>query len=214
MALLSRIPRILPDPSTATSQSRGRVVVALHGTLSEPSTFRPLARALSARGVDTLAPFYAGRGTALVDASAPAISRTIASLPGAVDRVDVVGHSLGALVALRALVGDDPVSAVARQRVHTLVGVGAAWRGTDHSARCRPDWFVRRVFGDSFVDLAGYPHEPVEPEGVDVVSVVSDADTEVPAWSSTFGRVIGLHGVSHSRLPRRTDAVLAALGLL
>ncbi|WP_291313843.1 lipase family alpha/beta hydrolase [Corynebacterium sp. UBA2622] len=212
MALLSHIPRVLPDPSTVNSQSSGRVVVALHGTLGEPSTFRLLGRELASRGVDMLAPSYARRGTALIDASAPAITRLIASLPASVTRVDVVGHSLGALVALRALSGPD--AAAARARVHTLVGLGAAWRGTGESPWYRPAWLVSRVLGESYVELENYPHEPVVPEGIDVVSVVSDADTEVPAWSSRLGGVITLSGVSHSGLARRTDAVLAPLGLL
>ncbi|WP_288832514.1 triacylglycerol lipase [uncultured Corynebacterium sp.] len=207
MALLSHLPRLLPDPSTATSQSAGRVVVAVHGTLSEPAAFRALGRTLGERGVDMLAPFHGARGTALLDASAAAIAGDIRSLPAAVSRVDVVGHSSGALVALRALA--DPE---VRGRVGTLVGLGAPWRGTDHRAWYRPDWLVRRVLGESFVELEDVAGEPV-PEGVEVVSIVSAADRIVPARSSRLGRVIGLDGVAHARLPRRTDAILAALDI-
>ncbi|WP_165002162.1 esterase/lipase family protein [Corynebacterium qintianiae] len=207
MALFSHLPRVLPDPSTATSQSRGRVVVAVHGTLSEPFAFRPLAAALSERGVDMSAPSHGKRGTALIDASSNAIADTITSLPAAVTRVDVVGHSSGALIALRAL--SNPAVA---ERVHTLVGLGAAWRGTAHRAWYRPDWLVRLFLGESFAELENVG-EPVSPAGVEVVSVVSDADTVVPGWSSSLGRVVHVAGVPHRKLPGCTGEVLRVLGL-
>ncbi|MDN8576970.1 esterase/lipase family protein [Corynebacterium sanguinis] len=97
MALFSHIPRVLPDPSTATSQSSGRVVVAVHGTLSEPFVFRPLSEALGERGVDMIAPTHGARGTGAIDNSAEDVARTVLELPDTVTRVDIVGHSRGAL---------------------------------------------------------------------------------------------------------------------
>ncbi|SDS17504.1 esterase/lipase family protein [Corynebacterium timonense] len=208
MSVLSYLPPLFPDPSTVTSQSRGRVVVAVHGTLSEPAAFRSLARALAARGVDMRAPAHGRRATAPLDVSARDVARAITSLPGGVDRVDVVGHSSGALVALRAL-RCDPAAA---RRVDRLVGLGAAWRGTDHRSWYRPDWLVRRLAGDSFVELEDVG-EPVIPAGVRVTSIVSDADTVVPGASARLGSVIEVSGVAHAALPRLTETVLSALDI-
>lgn len=206
MSVLSRLPRLLPDPSTATSHSAGRVVVAVHGTLSEPGIFRPLARSLAAQGVALLAPAHGLRGTAALRVSAADIARAVTCLPDAVDRVDVVAHSAGAPAALKALA--DPT---VRERVGTLVGLGAAWRGTGPSRY--PALLVRALAGDAFTDLAGSPRDVSTPEGVEVVSVVSTADTVVPLWSARLGRVIELNGIPHNGLVRRTDTVLSALGL-
>lgn len=203
MSLAAQIPPLLPDPSTANSQPR--VVVALHGTLGPPYAFRPLARELSARGVGLLAPAYGRRGTLRLDDCAAAVARTIAGLPDEVERVDIVGHSYGGLVGLRAL-----AVPAARARVRTLVGLGACWRGTQTG--WGPAWLVRRVLGESFVELDAFRGEPAVPAGVEVVSVVSDADRVVPEASSRLGRVVELHGVRHNALPRQTGAILAALG--
>lgn len=207
MALLSYLPRLLPDPSTATSQSRGRVVVAVHGTLSEPAAFRDLAEALSQRGVDTLAVPHGNRGSASLDASAADVARAVASLPDSVETVDLVGHSSGGLVALRA--AHDP--AVSR-RLGRIVGLGAAWRGTDDRAWYRPDWLVRLVAGEAFVELEDVG-EPEVPAGIDVTSIVSDADTVVPEYSARLGEVVEVSGVSHAQMLGCTEEVLRALGL-
>ena len=208
MALLSHIPRIFPDPSTATSQSAGRVVIAVHGTLAEPYVFRLLAGALAEHDVDMVAPFHGHRGTDSLEVSAAEIARAIITLPPAVSRVDVVGHSSGARIALQAL--ENPR---ARQRVHTLVGLGAAWRGTNDRAWYRPDWLVRRVLGNSYVELEDVA-EPVAPEGVEVVSIASRADKVVSANSAVaLGQVVMLDAVPHGALPGCTDQVLRAVGL-
>jgi hypothetical protein len=44
-----------------------------------------------------------------------------------------------------------------------------------------------------------------------VVSLVSDADTIVPAASSDLGEVRPLTGVRHEHLPAQADAILDAL---
>lgn len=208
MALLSHLPRLFPDPSTVTSQSAGRAVVAVHGTLGEPYVFRLLGGALAQHGVDMAAPMHGRRGTDPLAASAADVAATIAALPPTVSRVDVVGHSSGALVALKAL-GDEQV----RKRVHTLVGLGGAWRGTNDRAWYRPDWLIRRVFGESYVELEDVG-EPEVPEGIEVVSIVSEADSVVPDESAgALGRVVVVSSVPHSALPGCTEEVLRAVGL-
>lgn len=204
MALASYIPRCLPNPSTAISQSH--IVVALHGTLGEPAAFRVLARALDSRGVGLLAPSYGRKGTQLLDVCSAQIAELVMSLPEGTKRVDIVGHSYGGLVGLRALA----VLAVS-ERVHTLVGLGAPWRGTDNG--WRPAWLVRHVLGESFAQLDQHDTAPQIPEGVEVVSLISDADRVVPGASARLGRVVTLHGVAHNRLPRQTGAILSALGI-
>lgn len=205
MSLAGLVPRVLPDPSTATSQPSGRLVLALHGTLAEPAAFRVLARDCP---VPLIAPFYGRRGTAPVDVCAAEISGLIRSLPRQVTRVDVVGHSFGGLVGLAAL--RDPA---ARARVHCLVGLGAAWRGTDNGAWYRPEWLIRAIAGESIVELDQPIPEPLCYRDVPVISITSTADRVVPAWSSELGRVIRLDRVRHNELPQRTGEILGALGL-
>ncbi|MCT1555108.1 alpha/beta hydrolase [Corynebacterium sanguinis] len=154
-----------------------------------------------------IAPTHGARGTGAIDNSAEDVARTVLELPDTVTRVDIVGHSSGGLIALRSL-DDERV----RQRVSTLVGLGAAWRGTDHRAWYRPDWLVGHILGQSFTELEDVG-EPVVPRGVDIVSLVSDADSVVPASSARLGRVVEISGVPHTQLPGCTTEVLRALGL-
>ena len=206
MALLSYVPRILPSPSTANSQTTGRVVVALHGTGSSPFVFRRLAHALEKHGIGLIAPGYGHRATAGIDASSQEIAAFLDSL--AAQQVDVVGHSYGALIGLRAV----QLSEIAA-RCGTIVGLGASWRGTHGIARLFPPGLVRAVVGDAFVELEHFREEPVAPSGTEIVSIVSDADRIVPAWSSRWGDVIEVSGVSHAALALRTNEILAALGV-
>lgn len=204
MALLSYVPRILPSPSTANSQATGRIVVALHGTGSSPFVFRRLAYELEQHGVGLIAPGYGLRATAGIDASSKEVATFLDSL--AAQHVDVVGHSYGALIGLRAV----QLSSIAA-RCGTIVGLGASWRGTNGIARLFPSRLVRAVAGDAFVELEHFREEPAAPAGTDIVSIVSDTDRIVPAWSSRWGEVIEVSGVAHAALPLRTNEILAAL---
>lgn len=122
--------------------------------------------------------------------------------------MDVVGHSFGGLLGLAAL--RDPA---ARARVHCLVGLGAAWRGTDNGTWYRPEWLIRAIAGESIVELDHAIPEPPHYDDIPVTSIISTTDRVVPAWSSELGRVIRLDGVRHNELPQRTRAILDALGL-
>nr|WP_305083145.1 alpha/beta fold hydrolase [Corynebacterium pseudogenitalium] len=206
MALLSYVPRILPSPSTVNSQTTGRIVVALHGTGSSPFVFRRLSRALDTHGIGLIAPAYGRRATAGIDASSHEVAAFLDSL--AAQQIDVVGHSYGALIGLRAV----QLSSIAA-RCGTIVGLGASWRGTNGIARLFPPRLVRAVAGDAFVELEHFREEPVAPSNTGIVSIVSDADRIVPAWSSRWGDVIEVSGVSHAALPRRVDEIMAALGV-
>ncbi|OIR41401.1 hypothetical protein BJP06_10015 [Corynebacterium sp. NML120713] len=151
-----------------------------------------------------IAPGYGHRATAGIDASSQEIAAFLDSL--AAQQVDVVGHSYGALIGLRAV----QLSEIAA-RCGTIVGLGASWRGTHGIARLFPPRLVRVVAGDAFVELEHFREEPVAPSGTEIVSIVSDADRIVPAWSSRWGDVIEVPGVSHAALPLRTNEILAAL---
>lgn len=216
MALLSYVPRLLSDPSTANSYPARHMVVALHGTASEPAAFTQLSRTLRSRGVALRAPFYGKRGTAGVQECAEEVASLIDGLCSPnhtthpIGRIDIVGHSYGALVGLKALELVRPETA---EKVHHLVGAGGAWRGTGRKAWLRPDWLVRGVLGDSFVELQRYREAPLAPPHIRVVSIVTDNDRAVPAWSSRWGEVIEVSGASHSALPKLTSEIVNALGL-
>lgn len=220
---LARVPRVLRMPEPHPAAGARRVVVLLHGTGSEPGVFRHLARELRRRGVSVVGVHYGRRGTGSLDdalrgleervlgvladaARAPAPGR-----PASVPRLEIVGHSLGGLMALRlarrpALAG----------RIDRIVGLGAAWRGTPEPGARRwrgiRDTATRVVLGQSYLDVrTTEPFADDVPPGVGIVSVVSDADRVVPDWSSRLGEVIEVRGVSHRLLPRLVDVIVPVL---
>lgn len=169
----------------------------LHGTLGSPGNFAALAHELQARGRRVIGLEYGDRGTGDLVESAREVRDFLAQFPV----VDVVGHSLGGLMGLRAAHELKP------GQVRTLVGLGASWRGV-------PSMRFRRLI--EFVCGAAYGqlmrHFPAHiPEGTHVVSIVSDTDTVVPASSSTLGTVVKVRGVHHSHLPNQVEAIIKAL---
>lgn len=201
-SLLGLVPRLLPRPRATSGGDR--VVVLLHGTGSEPGVFHKLARALRAHDIRPLALAYGRRGTEDLDRSVEDIERRLLQIVA--PTFDIVGHSLGGLLALR--LAHRPAL---RGRIGTIVGLGAAWRGVpDHGSHR----LTKKVLGESFVQVKTTEPFPAEvPEGVTIVSIVSDTDKVVPSWSSRLGHVIELTGVSHSRLLHEVPVVLASLGV-
>lgn len=199
-SLLGLVPRLLPRPRP---YPRGnRVVVMLHGTGSEPGVFRKLAQALREHDIHPLALSYGRRGTDDLDRSVEELEQKLLDIDA--PTFDIVGHSLGGLLALR--LAHRPAL---RGRIGTIVGLGAAWRGVPDRGNHR---LTKKLLGESFVQVkTAEPFEATVPEGVTVVSVVSDADKVVPSWSSRLGHVIELSGVSHSRLVHEVQSVLTSL---
>ena len=177
----------------------GTPVVLLHGLMGSPGNFERTARALVGLGAPVVAPLYGQRGTVTVEQSFEELIDVCRALPLP---VDIVGHSLGGLLGLR----------LAHEcKVRTLVGVGACFKGLPLPRRA-----LRRaiplVMGRGAGDLmTATPFDAAVPEGTRVVSLISDADTIVPAWSSELGEVRRLHGVRHEHLPGQADAILDAL---
>ncbi|WP_179129631.1 esterase/lipase family protein [Corynebacterium pacaense] len=206
MSWISWIPPLLENPKPQTLAGEPRIVVMLHGTGSEPGVFRHLAHALNGYGVPALALTYGRRATRDLDECLRELEQRLLPLMEGGRRIDIVGHSLGGLMALRLARVLPPGS------ITTIVGLGAAWRGTPWT---RHRLLRRHILGESFVQVQTRTPFPDDiPPDVEIVSIVSDADSVVPAWSSRLGRVIEVHGVRHNALPRRIPEILRALGLV
>lgn len=170
-------------------------VVVLHGTLGSPGNFERLAHALAKRGRRVIGFEYGDRGTGDLERSA----REVAEFLRQFELVDVIGHSLGGLMGLRA--------AHQHANIRTLIGLGAAWRGVP---RRWYRWPLHAIAGPAYGQLMSRFHATVPPK-TKVISIISDADTVVPRYSSTLGEVIEVHGVHHALIPNETDVIIAAL---
>lgn len=193
------------DPATAQRTP----VLFLHGVLASPGNFEGAIRSLVATGTPVMAPAYGNRGTGDIDRSLAELNALLQSqVPDTVPRIDIVGHSLGALLGLR-------LAHLNPGRVRTLVGIGAAWHGVPF-APGRRGRLLRAALG--IVGGRAYRQllleEPLSaeiPSGTRVVSVVSDADRIVPPHAARLGEVHSLTGVAHEHLPQQTEAILTAL---
>ncbi|WP_018295762.1 esterase/lipase family protein [Corynebacterium lubricantis] len=206
MGIVSYLPRIQHPAVAHFVQSSTRIVVALHGTLGHPRSFDILARDLPCPVIQLP---YGHRGTVPVDEAVTEVADFLADIPQRVTTIDLVGHSLGGLIALGA--AHDPRLT---GRIDTIVGLGASWRGVPLTGNRFTRWFQATVLGESFVDIMRpEPANAHIPKGVRVVSIISSTDKEVPESSSRLGTVVCLGTVPHRELPRHTDAVRWALGL-
>ncbi|MEJ5929026.1 alpha/beta fold hydrolase [Corynebacterium sp. H128] len=186
---------VLPTPI----ESDDVPIAVLHGTLSSPGNFQRAAEALQARGRRVVGLEYGDRGTADLGRCAREVSDFLAEF----ERVDVLAHSLGGFLALKAAHGD------AQNSIRHLVGLGAAWRGVP---RTRYKRILEWVAGPALGQIMGnFP--AVLPPQARVVSIVSDADTVVPRTSSELGEVIRVHGVHHAHIPKQIPAIFSALQL-
>lgn len=205
MSWLARLPRLLPLP--APHADRSHLVLLLHGTGSEPGIFLPLALALRARGVSVHGLHYGRRGTDPLSPSVVEIERHLRHLlidapPAA--RLTIVGHSLGGLLALRVARREEMTG-----RIERIIGLGAAWRGTPARPTSWRDRVTEVVLGRSFLEVrTDVPFDDSLPEGVEVISVVSDTDRVVPDWSSRLGEIVEVSGVAHNRLPHLVRVIV------
>ncbi|QGU01302.1 Alpha/beta hydrolase family protein [Corynebacterium kalinowskii] len=178
-------------------ESDGVPVVVLHGTLGSPGNFERLAQELAARGRRVVGFEYGDRGTGDLEASTAEVTEFL----GQFELVDVIAHSLGGLMALRASHHHGG------GKIRILIGLGASWRGLPER------WYknlLGNIAGPAFAQLM-QRFEASVPEGTTVISIISDADTVVPRSSSTLGEVIEVHGVHHAHIPNQTDVIISAL---
>ena len=201
MSLLRWVPHrgTLP-PLPPLSQRPGTPVLLLHGLMGSPGNFERTVTALLELGAPVVAPLYGDRGTVAVERSFTELVDVASDLP---TPFDIVGHSLGGYLGLR-LAHEFPV--------RTLVGVGACFRGLPLPPRRAVRAAIPLVMGRGAGDLmTAEPFTAELPARTRVVSLVSDADTIVPAASSDLGEVRPLTGVRHEHLPAQADAILDAL---
>ncbi|MHA2788750.1 lipase family alpha/beta hydrolase [Corynebacterium sp. S7] len=204
MGIASYLPRLRHPTLAQLPQTSDRIVVALHGTLGHPRSFDVLARDLPCPVVQLP---YGHRGTVPVEEAVGEVADYLAAIPQRVTTIDLVGHSLGGLIAPGA--AHDPRLA---GKIDTIVGLGASWRGVPVTGNPVSRWFQAKVLGESFVDIMRpEPAKAPIPEGVRVVSIISSEDKQVPESSSRLGTVVCLGPVVHGDLPLHTDAVKWAL---
>lgn len=177
----------------------GTPVVLVHGLMGSPGNFERTARALVARRIPVVAPAYGRRGTVSLDDS---LTELIDALPPAAP-LDIVGHSLGALLGLR-------IAHRFPGKVRTLVGLGATFRGLPTPPNQLFSLSARAFLGRGATELMR-PIEATEPAGTRVVSIISDRDHYVPRSSSELGEIINVHGIRHEYLPGLADETIQAL---
>lgn len=177
-------------------------ILFVHGIVDNHSVFGPLRRALHKRGFGrTLAFSY---DALPLDLRAPAadLRDVIAALVGELgyERIHVVGHSLGGLVARYAV-----QRLGAGRHVHTLVTLGTPHRGTE-PARWIPLPILRQLRPNS--DLVRELAEPAPNCPTRVVAVWSDLDEIIhPRENARLEhpdlavRNVAVRGVGHLSLP-------------
>ena len=178
------------SPSRRTPRARDqRTVVLVHGYLANRSTLFPLAAYLRLRGVEQILHFnYDSR--AGVERGALGLREFLRRhVRGG--RIDLVGHSLGGLLArvyVEALGG--------ARRVDRCVTLGTPHRGTYNSY-----WLWSRVGGELRPDsplLARLSAAPSAARGVRFLSVIAGSDNLViPRVFAGHGQEIVIPDVGH-----------------
>src|SRR6185312_7766845 len=108
-------------------EAAGTPILLVHGIIDNHAIFTGMDRALRRRGFQTLATYDYGLFTQTIPRAAQRLGEAIEQLSAATgyERIHVIGHSLGGLIAryfVQRLGGDS--------RVHTLVTLGTPHRGT------------------------------------------------------------------------------------
>jgi pimeloyl-ACP methyl ester carboxylesterase len=193
--------RIVAPMSCESQENDGPPVLLIHGYLATRGSLALLERRLTDQGHLVLSYRLGLLNTADIGESAALIARKIESIAAqtGVEHMDIVGHSMGGLVALHYL-----KRLGGRRRVRRLIMLGTPVAGTwsallgvaaiplgRASLQLLPDsQFLR--------ELAVGPL----PEGVEIVCISGDRDRLAPP-SSTF-----LKGVRHICLPTNHAGLL------
>lgn len=192
----------LPSATEITS-ARSTPVVFLHGWLASPGNFEQPITKLLRQGIPVAAPGYGNRGTVAVADSLAQVRGQLEKIVAvsATGQIDVVGHSLGAVLAIQ-LAHELPV--------RTLVGLAPAYDGL---LTALPGWLVllaSLVLGPGIRDIARpHPWDIELPARTRVVSIVSTADRVVKP--TAVGDVVDIHGVRHEHMPAQTAPIIDAL---
>ena len=121
-------------------------VLLLHGIARRPASMRPMERRLATAGYRTLNLGYPAR-TADLAGCAAAIAPAIAAFAAECDRLHVVTHSMGGLVARVLLARHRPKS------LGRVVMLGPPSQGSEVADALHRLWLHRRVFGPAGAEL-------------------------------------------------------------
>jgi triacylglycerol lipase len=180
----------------------GTPILLVHGWVDNRSIFTLLRRALRRRGFGLVLSLNYSPLTHDVQTAAERLSRLVEQTceESGYERVHVIGHSLGGLVAryyVQKLGGDT--------RVHTLVTLGSPHSGTA-AARLLPTTLARQLRPGS--DLMAELAEPVASCRTRLVAYWSDLDQLVlPARNARLAhpdlpaRNVLVRGIGHMSLP-------------
>ncbi|RLS51089.1 MAG: hypothetical protein DWH87_00750 [Planctomycetota bacterium] len=119
----------------------GPTVILLHGLGEGRGSMRPLANYLRAHHDATVLTFGYASPRAGVDDHARALGNVIAGLDG-VDRISLVGHSLGNIV-VRRWMADAPAADL--DRIERMVMLGAPNQGSDLARRVSQVWLLSKL---------------------------------------------------------------------
>jgi triacylglycerol lipase len=161
-------------PVAARTAPRARPVLLVHGFASTKSCWLPLARTLRARGVTVDALNYVPLGTS-VEQLAELLADKVATLLAetGVDKIDLVGHSLGGVVIAQAFAAGRLTG-----QVDTVVTIAAPFGGSPWAALL-PLGATVRSLRDGSPLLRRLAAAPV-PHGVRWVAFKSTLDAIVP----------------------------------
>lgn len=209
MTVLSQIQPRLELPPALPLHAELIPVVAIHGTFGSPGNFLQLSLTLQGRGIPVFGPSYAGRGVLGIKQGTAELKKFLLGILESCPQVDLVAHSQGGMQAL-ALSQDPDLSG----RIRTLVGLGACFKGMPNTI---PEWLkplILEIGGPSYLELCdpAFAPEPVVPDTVRLVSLVSTADLVVPFSSSELGEVRVIAHYPHTQLPKAVRHILPALG--
>ena len=189
-------------------EAAGTPILLVHGMIDNRSIFSLLRRGLRRRGFGRVVSINYSPLTSDVRVAAAWLAEEVESLVAETgyERVHVVGHSLGGLIAryyVTRLGGD--------QRVHTLVTLGTPHAGT-LNAYALPSHLCRQLRPGSA--LMGELDAPAPGCGTRFVAYWSDLDQLVfPQRNARLNHPdltvlnIGIHGTGHMSLPINGDVV-------
>ncbi len=191
-------------------------ILFVHGIIDNHSIFALLERALRRRGFSDLSSFDYGLLTTDVRRAAEDLAAAVERLSAesGYERVHVVGHSLGGLIAryyVQRMGG--------HERVRTLVTLGTPHRGTELARVGQLLPLVRQLRPDS--DLVSELAEPSPNCTTRFVAFYSDLDQLiVPSRNARIEhgdldvRNVAIRGVGHFSLPNNRDIAFQIASVL